>query len=131
MIAAQPLDTNVSAGASELRSPRGRQMGADRGWHSQVPLLGEMTYKIGSTFRSSTRHGRGAARQRERQCGMRHAEITACRHNASEQLHSRPSQFRPGQSRGHSRIVNCTCRLLLRSTACGGGGGRAGACSID
>lgn len=64
-IVAQPLDTNVSAGASALRSPRGRQMGADWGcgWHSQVPLLGEMTYKIGSTFRSSTRHGHGATRQ--------------------------------------------------------------------
>lgn len=104
------------------------------GWHSQVALLGEMTYKIGSTFRSSTRHGHGA---------MRHAEITACGHNASASASScNPVRARPGQARlgrfrpvptspEASRIVNCTCRLLLRSTACGGGRGRAEAWNTD
>lgn len=101
-------------------------MGADRdwdwGWHSQVPLLGEMTYKIGSTFRSSTRHGRGATRAAMRYAACGNHSLQAQRKRAAA-LPFKPVQARPGQSRGHSRIVNCTCRLLLRSTACGGGGG--------
>lgn len=76
-------------------------MGADRdwdwGWHSQVPLLGEMTYKIGSTFRSSTRHVRGATGAAMRYAACGNHSLQAQRKRAAA-LRSKPVQCRPGQA---------------------------------
>lgn len=56
-------------------------------------------------------------------CGMRKSQPAGTTQASScTPVQASLVQARPGQSRGHSRIVNCTCRLLLRSTACGGGG---------